>query len=48
LAPCQIAHGAKFTAVSSGEAFSMALDDKGGAYSWGEVMHSRRNFSYYL
>jgi alpha-tubulin suppressor-like RCC1 family protein len=35
--PTKIPHSASFVAVSSGLAFSLALDDKGGAYAWGEV-----------
>ena len=35
--PRAIKHNSDFTAVSSGESFSIALDDKGNAYSWGEV-----------
>ena len=43
--PTKIEHGAKFTAVASGDAFALALDDMGSAYSWGEVsVGSKENF----
>lgn len=35
--PSMISHGSRFTSIHCGEAFSVALDDSGGVYSWGEV-----------
>ena len=35
--PTKVTHSARFVSVSSGDAFTLALDDAGSAYSWGEV-----------
>lgn len=40
--PLQVQFQAKFQDISCGESFSVALDDKGLAYAWGEV--SSTNF----
>ncbi|KAJ1396610.1 regulator of chromosome condensation 1/beta-lactamase-inhibitor protein II, partial [Ochromonadaceae sp. CCMP2298] len=34
--PARITHSAHFVSVASGGAFSLALDDSGAAYAWGE------------
>jgi alpha-tubulin suppressor-like RCC1 family protein len=33
----QIKHDSQFESIATGEAFSLALDQSGTLYSWGEV-----------